>query len=556
MPRSLLAVAAIGLTLAIRTFADDIKPPENPDLVAADQLYRSGRFADAAGKYQAILKVNTTLVPAQTGLVRALLRQQKIDEALAEANKAVAAQPNSAALLAAMGDVQFRLAEMAEAENSYLHAQRIDRKELHSYLGLARLYNAYSLHGRAYQELKAAYQIAPDDPEVQRLWFRRLGRRERIAAIQAYLAGEHPDDPEETEYLQHYLEFLKATIDQPAHVCKMVSKVEQTDTKLDPMSPDARHLVGYGLSVKLNGRNSRLLLDTGASGILIGRKFAEKAGLTHISDIRYFGIGDKGQQGGYLALAEHIRIGELEFADCVVHVADKIQLTDEDGLIGADVFGSYLIDIDFPSEKLRLSALPQRPDEPAAPATLNSGGESHSSPDDTEGPGDRKAESVADASKPTNATAGPRPPRDRYVAPEMKEWTPVFRFGHELLIVTTVNTSKPMLFLIDTGSQLNDLSIRAGRELGKISSDSTVHIKGLSGSVAQVYRADNATLRFGHFAQKNQSIVTFDLSGMSKSTGTEVSGILGFQVLRMLQVKIDYRDGLVDFVYDPSRLRH
>src|SRR5208283_302566 len=32
-----------------------------------------------------------------------------------------------------------------------------------------------------------------------------------------------------------------------------------------------------------------------------------------------------------------------------------------------------------------------------------------------------------------------------------------------------------------------------------------------------------------------------------------VSGILGFELLRMLQVKIDYRDGLVDFAYDASR---
>lgn len=31
----------------------------------------------------------------------------------------------------------------------------------------------------------------------------------------------------------------------------------------------------------------------------------------------------------------------------------------------------------------------------------------------------------------------------------------------------------------------------------------------------------------------------------------EVSGILGFETLYMLQIKIDYRDGLVDFVYDP-----
>jgi len=554
--RRLLLLLAVSFWLLTTAKADDAKPAlQKSELAAADQLYRSGKFADAAEQYQAVLKVDDTLVPAQSGLVHALLRQQKIDEASLQAGKALAAQPNSAALLAAMGDVQFRLAEMSEAENSYLKALNVDPKELHAYLGLARLHNAFSLRRRAYDELKAAYMLAPDNPDVQRLWFDRLGRRERIAAIEAYLSSAHSDDPEETEYLQHYLAFLKATVDQPIHACKLVSKIEQTDTKLERMLRDPRHISGYGLTVKMNDRNSKLLLDTGASGILIGRKSAEKAGLKRISELRYYGIGDKGTQGGYLALADHIRIGELEFADCLVRVADRTSLADEDGLLGADVFSSYLIDIDFPDEKLRLSPLPKRPDDAIAPTALNTEGESRSNPDDkTEGASDQKAESAGDASKAANtAPPAPRLPRDRYVAPEMKGWAPVFRFGHELLIATLVNNSKPMLFLIDTGSGVNLLSTRAGREVTKISSDPNIHVKGLSGTVNDVYRADNATLQFGRFVQKNQNVVTVDLSKFSKHTGTEISGVLGFQLLRMLQVKIDYRDGLVDFVYDAKR---
>ena len=121
---------------------------------------------------------------AEAGLIEALLREQKIDEASAEAVKALAAQPNSAPLLTAMGDVQFRLAEMVEAEKSYHKALQIDSHQVRAYLGLARLYRAYSLYRHAYDSLKAAYQIAPDDPEVQRLWFNRLPRRERMAAIE------------------------------------------------------------------------------------------------------------------------------------------------------------------------------------------------------------------------------------------------------------------------------------------------------------------------------------------------------------------------------------
>jgi hypothetical protein len=72
-------------------------------------------------------------------------------------------------------------------------------------------------------------------------------------------------------------------------------------------------------------------------------------------------------------------------------------------------------------------------------------------------------------------------------------------------------------------------------------------VRGLSGQVKKVYSGEQATLTFSHFRQNNQQIVTIDLSNLCKRTGTEVSGILGFNVLRLLEIKLDYRDGLVDF---------
>ena len=88
----------------------------------------------------------------------------------------------------------------------------------------------------------------------------------------------------------------------------------------------------------------------------------------------------------------------------------------------------------------------------------------------------------------------------------------------------------------------------------QIESDPNMQIRGMSGSVSQVYRANKATLQFGRYEQENQDIVTFDISAVTRASGAEVSGILGFNMLRILQLKIDYRDGLVDFLYDPKHL--
>jgi tetratricopeptide (TPR) repeat protein len=552
--RSALVTSLLLLSLQTPVPGDDTKPPTvNPDLAAADQLYRAGKFAEAETSYQALLKTDSRLVPAQVGLVRARLRQQKIDEALDAANTALAAQPNSAALLAAKGDVQFRNGEMPDSEKSYLTAKKLDPKEVRAYLGLARLYRSYSLYRKAYDQLQSAHEIAPDDIEVQKAWLGMLPRKERLAAMEAYLGGPHPDDEEETKWMTEYLEFLKATADKPIHACKLVSKVEQTETKLETMYADTHRMRGIGLSVKLNDRNVRLLLDTGAGGIMVGRKVAEKAGLTRISALHYGGIGDKGVQSGYTAVADHIRIGELEFQDCVVAVSDKGSVTEEDGLIGADVLGAYLIDIDLPGMRLRLSPLPKRPEDNVAPKSLNSEGEEQSNAEQKEDsaaePTSKEPKPVAPASKPT-----PRLPKDRYIGPEMADWTKVFRFGHSILVPTSVNDSKSMLFGLDTGAFSNLLSVRAGRLVSKVSSEDRVRVHGVNGEVNKVYSSEQATLRFGHFQQANQGIITLDLSSISRHTGTEVSGFLGFAMLRQLEVKLDYRDGLVNFEYDPKRV--
>ena len=553
--RSALSFFVLLSFLKLVAFADETKSSvSTPELAAADQLYRAGKFAEAEASYQAILKTDSKLVPAQVGSVRAMLRQQKIDEAMDEVNKALAQQPNEAPLLAAKGDVLFRRGEMTDAEGSYLAAKKLDPKAVRAYLGLARLYRSYSLYRKAYDQLQTAHEIASDDIEVQRAWLNMLPRKERLAAMEAYLGGPHPDDEEETKWMTEYLAFLKATADKPVHACRLVSKVEQTETKLETMyGPDIHRMRGIGLSVRLNDRNVHLLLDTGAGGIMVNHRLAEKAGLTRIAALHFGGIGDKGLQSGYTAVADHIRIGELEFQDCVVSVSDKGSVADEDGLIGADVLGAYLIDIDLPGMRLKLSPLPKRPEDIVAPKSLNSEGEEQANAEQKE---ESATEPTTQEPKTPPPTAKParRLPKDRFIAPEMADWTKVFRFGHSILVPTSVNDSKAMLFGLDTGAFSNLLSVRAGRLVAKVNSEDRVQVHGLNGNVDKVYSSENATLRFGHFQQSNLGIITLDLSSVSRHTGTEVSGFLGFAMLRQLEVELDYRDGLVDFKYDPKRV--
>jgi predicted aspartyl protease/Tfp pilus assembly protein PilF len=554
-PPLLVLIAAILFSFPVATRADEAKLPENPDLTAANRLYQSGNFADAILMYQHALKTDPKLISAQAGLIRAYVRDDQVDTAFEFAKTSLAAQPNSALLLASMGAVQYRRGEIPEAETLFLNAKKIDPKLVQPYLGLARVYRTALLYRRAYDQIKRAHEIAPEDPEVQRAWLNMLPRRDRVRAIEVYLASPHPDSAEETASLHAWLEYLKATVDQPVHACKQVNNIENTQTQMQILLRDAQHVAGYGLLVKINDRNQRLLLDTGASGIVINRKAAEKAGLKRISKVQFAGIGEKGQRDAYFAVADQIRIGELEFRDCVVTVSEKSMGLDEDGLIGADVFSSYVVDVDIPGDMLRLSPLPKRPEDSVVKTSLASEANSDPEPEEqTEAAKAPKSEDKSAAEKIPAEASSPRLPKDRYVAPEMAKWARIYRVGHELLMPTHVNDSKAMLFILDTGAFSNMMSTRAARSVAKVSSDSTIKIKGLSGEVNKTYSADKATLQFANIRQPNQDMVAIDLAGLSKNLGIEVSGFLGFSTFRQLEMKIDYRDGLVEFLYDPSKL--
>jgi predicted aspartyl protease len=290
------------------------------------------------------------------------------------------------------------------------------------------------------------------------------------------------------------------------------------------------------------------MLDTGASGILIKRSIAEHAGISKISETKVWGIGNKGRRVAYVGIADSIKIGELEFQNCPVEVMESRSVAEEDGLIGADVFENFLVDIDFPHEKLKLDELPKRPGEPEQRLALKS--EDDDSADDDATP--------AESSNPTDAkkVAPPAGPQDRYISPEMQSYTRVYRFGHNLLIPTSIGKVPYKLFLMDTGSLANLISPAAAREVTKVHGDGDTIVKGISGSVDKVYSANKAVLQFGHLSQENQDMIAFDTKPISDSVGTEVSGFLGFVLLHFLDIKIDYRDGLIDFHYDAKPWGH
>ena len=520
-------------------------PSQGPPtaLAEARDLYRKGDFDAAIGKYQQILHEHSQSPDAYAGLIRTYLKKKDVQQASDTTTEALKTN-DSAPVRVALGEVYFRQGKIHEAEEEWIKLVNAGRQDSRAYMGLARVRWAVSMYKSAWAMIEKAHALDPSDPEIRRLWVGKLSRAERIRFLEDYLAGDNNDDEKNRTAMRHYLEYLKARAKDPHGACHLVSKAKTTETSLVSLLQDARHLRGYGLKVEVNGRKTSLLLDTGASGILINRSLAEKAGVPRLSDVDIGGIGDKGQKDGYRGLADSLKIGELEFQNCPVEVLEERSVIGEDGLIGSDVFSSFLVDIDFPNQKLQLKELPKRPEESAPAINLKTD-------DDEPETDEQSAEKTSAPAKDQKPT--PSAPQDRYIAPEMQSYTRVLRFGHFLLVPTSIGNVPGKLFLLDTGAFNNHITPAAAREVTKVREDTDTIVKGISGAVKNVYRADKAVLVFGHLRQENQDLVAFDMTRLSDDIGTEISGTLGFAMLRMLEIKIDYRDGLVDFEYDAKR---
>ena len=501
-------------------------PPAQPAAPVTPQaqallFYRTGKFDAAIDAYTKLASVDPGA--AYAGLTRVYLQQKRTTDAYTAVNKALELAPKSPDVHVALAEVYYRQGKIIEADRELVTVVNAGSRTARAYLDLARIAETASYYARAKTMIETAHRLDPDDPDVRREWLNTLPREQRAKELQNYLSGDTDDDAKDRAHLTHMLTLLQQEAGQPHRGCRQVNSVTSTQTSLEPLWNSPSQIRGYGLMVNVNGTNAKLMLDTGAGGILVDRLIAEKAGIKPVVQTEVNGIGSKGGSGGYLGFADTIKVGELEFHDCIVQVVEKRAVLNDQGLIGADVFQHYLIDINLPDAKFGLSELPKDPKETSDTASLEA--------------------------NPSGKSAW----RDPYIAPEIKSYSGVYRVGHMLLIPTSLNDKPPKLFLIDTGAFDNTIDTGAAREVTKIRGDEYDRVKGLNGDVAKVYTADKVKIRFSRFQQDRQDLIAFDLSNISDGAGTEVSGTLGFAMLRMLDIKIDYRDGMVDFTYDKNR---
>ena len=508
----------------------------------AEDAFLQSDYDRAVVLYQAQLQQKPGDTALTTGLAEVLLKQQKVTEAEDLVQKALAQNPQSAVLMVALGEAQYRAGTpwlaLATAEASI----KLDPCNPQARLLNARLLRLNSYYASAANEISTAHSLDPTNPRIRSRWLDTLPMKERITELEAYLAGANGEDPERLKRLHFYLDYLKQQAIEPHKACRLVSTTDTAAIPFANLMRDATHIRAFGLDVKLNDHDARLQIDTGASGLLISRSVADHAGLKQFSRTEVGGVGSQGNKDAYTTFADDIKIGSLEFKDCAVEVLNKGNVVDSDGLIGMDVFSHFLVTLDYPMRKLLLAPLPPRPNDTSQlRPTLETRGNANE--DESSGNG-------AAAASPKPAAHGPY---DRYVAPEVKDWTHVYRIGHDLLLPASLNNGPLKLFIVDTGAFSTTVSPEVAREVTKVHSQDYISVHGISGKVDKVYTADNITFRFANVSQRVEDVVAFSTSTVSKNLDTEVGGFIGITALGQMTISIDYRDGLMKFAYDANR---
>lgn len=416
------------------------------------------------------------------------------------AQQALTDAPESAAAHEFAGEVRFRRGEFAEADAEFKAAVEWNPRFALAWWGLGRVAECASMNKTAVEDFRRAYQLNPNDPRIMAAWISRLRGPERAEALERYAHAS--GDPKVLQELRQRAELARALNGREATA--LVSPYHTAEVPLRPFVSGATRMRTFGLEVVVNGKPARLVLDTGAAGIVLSHPAAERVGLTRVTDATVRGIGDNAKlTGGYRAIAERLQIGDVEYRDAVISVADQSLVGIEDGLIGSNVLGEFLITLDFAGGKMRLDPLP----------------------------GYRPGEEFG----------------DRTVSPRMESATRVFRFGHLLLVPARVGNASNRLLVLDTGAASTLISTELAAAVGNMSRDDKTALRGMNGKVGDVYQTGKLVLEFAGFEQKNLGMTAFDTWELSHRLGTEISGFLGLPVLDLFTLTIDYRDGLVKF---------
>ena len=299
----------------------------DPDLAGrAEKELFAARSSRAAELYSKLLHDDPAWAPGYYGLVRALIDDHRASEAYTAGAEALRRVPDTAEGQTAGGMGLYRHGEFPKAEACFRKALQIKPNYPAALAGMASIYQTISKFQTERSHLTLASHFAPDDPDLMVACANSLKGTEHVAALERALAIYDPES-REARSLRAHVAADKALGERELR--RLSSPYRRYELKLVPVMSGPNHTFGVGLNVRLNSRQTvHLLLDTGASGISVSAKSAEKAGLEILAgkEGRRAAWATRKPWDSYRYLAPEIATGDLAFTNVPISVFQSAKI--------------------------------------------------------------------------------------------------------------------------------------------------------------------------------------------------------------------------------------
>jgi tetratricopeptide (TPR) repeat protein len=504
------------------------KANEEPQSEAEAALYAEN-WGQAAKLYQGLAKRDAGSFEARAGLIRVALGQGHIDDALKNAIAMANENPQDVVAQTVLGETYIRRGELTPAIPVLEKSLALNACYERTHLEEARLQNLMGYHASAARQLAQAHALKPQDEEIALVWMWSLPPAERYPLLKEFVGHAKYLNADDREDLKSNI--LEGEARMKSH-CTVTSPPQGTKTTLfenavltsDPGRPT--------IDATLNGEKHRIAFSTTDSDVIFPQHTAAHLGLVPLMKLTYADLYGGGRIHYYLAKLDSLRIGDIEFKNCIVTVNDENpgsslyyaqtlrNPTGADASIGAMFLSDFLIGVDSPNRQLTLSPLPTltaKSDSTGLPlwsaAAQDSGGEVPS------------------------INGGAWGQYNRTADPAMKSWTPLTRYRTAMWIPTKIGSGPDVQFLLELSAPWPRVSTNASGKtatLETLAQGKTIPFHG--------YFMDFAGLLF-----PIDSWTSLRYDEFSKHLKIETSGDIGQDALRQTAFTLDLRDNLVHF---------
>jgi Aspartyl protease len=418
------------------------------------------------------------------------------------------ARAESAAVheLVAKGEILFRQSRFEEAATAWKAAIQLAPGTARAEWGLGRIEHMQFDRKNARSHFVGVFRLDWRDPDIVLDYAAySLDAKSRKVLYRNFLALTEKGDRQRIDDVTARLEIEERL--GARTLSELRSPYRDYHLKLEPFFPTDGRASGLLVRLSINdGRPMRLLLDSGADGILVNRSARRGMDLEILAHSMVGGLGPGEAVESRIALARTVSMGGFSFSNQPVQMLEADLTRGADGVIGTNVFQRFLLRLDTGARILDLIPF----EEPGK--SYGWAGDPWLS---------------YDGSKNANSD------EDRFV--------PAYRMSHYLFVQAALNSERHGFFMLDSGSGCTLVSRDQATGWRMDARD----LRGVLGKLDRTFGAPRVRLAFGEVELVDSNPLAVDMSQLNRQRGIDAMGIIGYSMLNKSVLTINYRDGAI-----------